>query len=180
MKKKLILFLYMSLMVGAMIACTPDTKNENKGVPEDTKPEDEEREKEVAYEIPNDSWGLSPSFEHSVVDKDGKEVSYTIVGDQKTLGFTGDILMNVEKTHKIFWFYFGEENILDKPIEVKAVKEGTEEIVDLHLGTFYKGAEVSPDSVNMPSNIKFPSAGLWKILVYIDGELYESIVVEVH
>lgn len=178
--KKLILFLYMSLMVGAMIACTPDTKNENEGVPEKTKQEDvQESEIEVAYEIPNDNWDLSPLFEHSVVDKDGKEVSYTIVGNQNTLGFTGNIQLNVEKAHKIFWFYFGKENILDKPVEVKGIKEGTEEIVHLHLGSFYKGAEVSPDSVNMPSNIKFPSAGLWKMLVYIDGELYGNVVVEV-
>jgi hypothetical protein len=37
---------------------------------------------------------------------------------------------------------------------------------------------LSPDSVNMPSTLKFPSAGIWKVLVYIDRELYESIVIE--
>lgn len=158
--KKLSLFLSLSLILSTLIACTSKTN-------------------EVVDEPPNNNWDLSPSFEHSVVDKYGTEISYTIVGKQDTLGFTGDILMNVEKMHKIFWFYFGKENILDKPVEVKAVKKGTEEVVDLHSGTFYRGAEVSPNSVNMPSNIKFPTAGLWKIFVYIDGELYESIVVEV-
>ncbi|SDO09547.1 hypothetical protein SAMN05518871_11050 [Psychrobacillus sp. OK028] len=159
--KKLFLFFSLSLMLIALIACTSDTN-------------------EVVYELPDNRWDLSPSFEHSIVNKDGEETTYTIVGKQDTLGFTGDIIMDVEKIHKIFWFYFGKENILDKPVEVKAVKKDTEDIIDLHSGTFYKGAEVSPDSVNMPSNIKFPTAGVWKFLVYIDGEFYESIVVEVN
>jgi hypothetical protein len=178
--KKLILFLSMSLLVGTLIACT-DTNIENEGVPEETNQEEiQETTNEVVYEIPNDSWDLSSTFEHSILDEDGKEVSYTIVGNEETLGFTGPIPMDAEITHKMFWFYFGEENIYDKPVEVKAVKEGTEELVDLHSGSFYEGAEVSPGSVNMPSHLEFPLSGLWKILVYIDGEFYESIVVEVN
>jgi hypothetical protein len=167
-------------MVGTLIACTSDTNIENEGVPEETGLEEVQVNiNEVVYQIPNSSWDLSPIFEHSIVDENGKEVSYTIIGNEKTLGFTGAMLMDAEQTHKMFWFYFGEENIYDKPVEVKAIKEGTEELVDLHSGSFYEGAEVSADSVNIPSHLEFPSAGLWKILVYIDDEFYESIVVEV-
>lgn len=171
----------MSLMVGTLIACTSNTKNKNEGVSEKTEQEVvKENTNEIVYTIPNDSWELSSTFQHSIVDNDGKEVSYTIVGNEETLGFTGDILMDVEKSHKIFWFYFGKENIFDKPVEVKAVKKGTEELVDLYSGMFYQGAEVSADSANMPSNLKFPSAGIWKILVYINHKFYESIVVRVN
>ncbi|MBU0904884.1 MAG: DUF4871 domain-containing protein, partial [Firmicutes bacterium] len=59
------------------------------------------------------------------------------------------------------------------------IKDGEEELIDVYSGTFNESAEVSSDSVNMPSHLKFPSAGVWKVLVYINEELYESIVVEV-
>jgi hypothetical protein len=178
--KKIILFLLMSLMVGTLIACTAESNNEDEADTEEINQEGiKDKTNEEVKEIQNDNWELSPTFEHSIIDKEGKEISYTIVGNKETLGFTGDISLNSEKIHKLFWFYCGEENIYDKPVEVKAIKKGTEEVIDLHSGTFYKGAEVSADSVNMPSNLQFQSSGIWKILVYIDGEFYESIVVEV-
>jgi hypothetical protein len=185
--KKLILFISMSLIVCTLIACTSNTNNENESVQEEETKEEASQENSTevfnnipnVYEIPNDSWDLSPTFEHFVKVEDAKELSYTIIGYEDTLGITGAIPIFAEKAHKIFWFYFGEETIYDKPVEVKAIKEGTEELVDLHSGTFYKGAEVSVDSVNMPSTLQFPSEGLWKILVYIDGEFYESILIEV-
>lgn len=179
--KKIILFLLMSLMVGSLlIACTAESNYEDEGNTEETHQEDVQKNTNVVvYEVPNDSWDLSPTFEHFVKVEDGKELSYSIIGYEDTFGITGSIPMVAEKPHKIFWFYFGEENIYDQPVEVKAIKEGTKELIDLHSGTFYKGAEVSVASVNMPSSLQFPSAGVWKDLVYIDGEFYESIVVEV-
>ncbi|WP_078552026.1 hypothetical protein [Bacillus alkalicellulosilyticus] len=178
--KKLILFLATSLLVGTMIACTSDTTNENEGDPVEAGQEEVQvNTNEVVYQIPNNSWELSSIFEHSIVDENGKEVPYSITGNVETLGFTGPNPIVSDENQKYFWFYFGQEDIYDKPVEVKAVKEGTEELVDLHSGSFYEGAEASADSVNMPSHLEFPSAGLWKILVYIDGEFYESIVVEV-
>jgi len=122
------------------MACTSNNNIENGEISDESQKEDvQENTKEVGYEVPNDSWELSPNFEHPIVDKDGKEITYTIVGNEETLGFTGDFPMNSENIHKVFWFYFGEENIYDKPVEVKGVKEGTEELVDLHSGTFYEG-----------------------------------------
>jgi Domain of unknown function (DUF4871) len=102
------------------------------------------------------------------------------VGSKDGIGFTGPFPIMAKEKQKYFWFYLGEENIYDKPVEVKAIKKGTKELVDVLGGpsTFYESAEVSPGSVNMPSSLKFPSAGIWKVLVYIEGELYESIVIE--
>jgi hypothetical protein len=173
--KKITLALVIMTLIFLMAACTEETK-EN----EIQEPQREESANEVVYEIPDDGWKLTPSFEHSVVFESGEESSYTIVGSKGGIGFTGPFPIIAKENQKYFWFYLGEENIYDKPVEVKAIKKGTEELVDVLWGpsTFYESAEVSPGSVNMPSTLKFPSAGIWKVLVYIDGELYESIVIE--
>lgn len=179
--KKLFLTLSILLTTGSLIACTDIGNNETQSETEETKQEDGVREKnnEVDYEIPNDNWDLSSTFEHSVVYESGEEGSYTIVGNKDSFGFTGPFPIIAKDNQKYFWFYFGNENIYDKSVEVKAIKDGEEELIDVYSGTFNESAEVSSDSVNMPSHLKFPSAGVWKVLVYINEELYESIVVEV-
>lgn len=168
--KKLILILSLSLVVGPLVACTDKTKKEN---------DLQVNTKDNEYIIPKGSWHLSPTFEHSVTYESGEEGSYTVIGNKNTFGFTGPMPILSEEVQKYLWFYFGNENIYDKPVEVKALKKDTGEQVHIFSGTFYDSAEVSPDSVNMPSRLKFPTAGVWKVLLYIEGELNESIVIEV-
>jgi Domain of unknown function (DUF4871) len=175
--KKITSALVMISSVLLMAACTEDTtKNKIK----EPQQEVSANANEVVYEIPDNDWELTPTFEHSVVFESGEEGSYTIVGSKDGIGFTGPFPIMAKEKQKYFWFYLGEENIYDKPVEVKAIKKETKVLVDVLWGpsTFYESAEVSPDSVNMPSTLKFPSAGIWKVLVYIEGELYESIVIE--
>ncbi|WP_430787535.1 hypothetical protein VBD025_16715 [Virgibacillus flavescens] len=170
-----ILTLSLLIMASTLVACTSD---ENKDASGKTKQEDTTQVSNNDA-IQNKNWDLSPTFEHTVVYESGKEGSYTVVGNEKTFGYSGPFPILAGKTQKYFWFYFGKENIYDKPVQVKALKKGTEEMVDIFEGTFYESAEVSPDSVNMPTHLHFPSAGVWKVLVYIEDEFYESIVVEV-
>jgi Domain of unknown function (DUF4871) len=173
--RKITASLVMIFSLLLMVACTEDTTEK-----EIKEPQQEVNVNEMDYEIPDNGWELSSTFEHSIVDARGEEASYTIVGSKGGIGFTGPFPIIAKEKQKYFWFYFGEENIYDKPVEVKAVKKGTKELVDVLGGpsTFYESAEVSPGSVNMPSSLKFPSAGIWKVLVYVDGELYESIVIK--
>jgi hypothetical protein len=173
--KKITTSLVMISSLLLMAACTDNTTEK-----EIQEPQQEVSANEVVYEIPENGWEVTPTFKHSVVYESGEEGSYTIAGSKDGIGFTGPFPIMANEKQKYFWFYFGEEDIYDKPVEAKAIKKGTEELVDVLWGpsTFYKSAAVSPDSVNMPSTLKFPSAGIWKVLVYIEGELYESIVIE--
>ncbi|MDP5277218.1 hypothetical protein [Chengkuizengella axinellae] len=175
---KLMLFFLFFLMVGLLMACTSSNIDKSEKTLEDSQKEGNEV-KEVDYKIPDDGWDLSLIFDHSIVYDDGNEHIYTFVGNKETLGFIGPLPIVAGNLGKHLWFYFGEENVLNKPVIVKGIKQGTDELIDLHSGSFYEGARVSADSVNMPSNMKFPSAGLWKVLVYIDGQFYDSIVIEV-
>jgi hypothetical protein len=175
--KKITLALVIMTLIFLMAACTEDTRENEIQEPQRKV---SANANEIVNEIPDNGWKLTPTFEHSVVFESGEEGSYTIVGSKDGIGFTGPFPIIAKENQKYFWFYLGEENIYDKPVEVKAIKKGTEELVDVLWGpsTFYESAEVSPGSVNMPSTLKFQSAGIWKVLVYIDGELYESIVIE--
>ena len=181
--KKHTLALSLLLTVGSLVACTSNSNSETSGELKESKEESEVQEStnEIEKVVTEDNWDLSSTFNHSVEYESGEEGSYEIVGNKDTVGFTGPFPIKEGDSQKYFWFYFGKENIYDKTVEVKAIKKGTEETVDILSGpsTFYEDAKVSPDSVNMPSSLKFPSAGVWKILVFIDNELYESIVVEV-
>ncbi|MGP4060176.1 hypothetical protein [Halobacillus sp. H74] len=181
--KKHIIALSLLMTVGALVACTSNPNDETSNELNESKKENEVQESsnDVQKVGAEDNWELSSTFNHSVEYENGEEGSYEIVGNKDTVGFTGTFPIKARDSQKYFWFYFGKESIYDKPVEVKAIKKGTMEPVDIISGpsNFYKEAEVSPHSVNMPSRLKFPSAGIWAILVYIDDELYESIVVEV-
>ncbi|KUP06295.1 hypothetical protein Q75_09150 [Bacillus coahuilensis p1.1.43] len=130
-------------------------------------------------QINGDEWDLSPMFVHSVVYEDGTTGSYTLVGNKEHIGFTGPFPIVEKEPQKYFWFYLGHETIWNKKVEVRALKKGSYEHEFLFSGFFYEGAEVSPGSVNMPSNITFPSKGIWRIQIYLNDVLVESIVVEV-
>ncbi|QTN01272.1 DUF4871 domain-containing protein [Sediminibacillus dalangtanensis] len=181
--KKHMLFLSLFLTVGTLNACTSNPNDKTSNEWKESKEENEVREStnEDEKTTAEDDWDLSSTFHYSVEYESGEEGSYEIVGNKDTVGFTGPFPIIAKDSQKYFWFYFGKENIYNKPVEVKAIKKGTKKPVNILSGpsTFFEDAAVSPDSVNMPSTLTFPSAGIWKILMYMDGELYEKIVVEV-
>ena len=181
--KKHILALFLLLTIVSLVACTSNSISETPSELKVSKEENklQESTNEVEKAVAEGNWVLSSTFVHSVEYETSEEGSYEIVGNKDTVGFTGPFPIIAKDSQKYFWFYFGKESVYNKSVEVKAIKKGTEETVNILSGpsNFYKGAEVSPDSVNMPSHLKFPSAGVWKILVFIDEKLYESIVVEV-
>ncbi len=142
--------------------------------------ENPEKTEKTKTEIPEtDNWKLSSKFDYTVEPKNSDQHTYKIVGKKDTFGFTGPFPIVSKQPKKYMWFYFGKEDVYDIPVELKAVKKGTDKIINLDSGTFFKSAAVSPDSVNMPSILRFPSAGVWKILVYTNEKHVESIVVNV-
>ncbi|KML31216.1 hypothetical protein [Rossellomorea marisflavi] len=139
----------------------------------------QKQESKSKMELASDSWTVTPPFDLLVTAADGDNVNYRILGQPDTFGFTHSPLV-ANKPHKSLWFYFGEEKILDVPIQIKAVKKGSNKIDTLHTGSFYEGAEAGPDTINMPSLLTFPSSGTWQVLVYADKVLKETLVVEVN
>ncbi len=183
MQKRLLTLSLLLTAAGSLAACTSNPKSHVANEIEEIEEENAVQDSldKIRYEIPENDWELTPAFEHSVEYESGEEGSYTVVGSQDGVGFTGPFPIKAKDNQKYFWFYFGKNNIYGQPVEVKVIKKGTEELVDVLSGpsAFYESAEVSPDSVNMPTSLRFPSAGIWKVLVYIEEEFHQSIVVEV-
>ncbi|MYL44281.1 hypothetical protein GLV94_01350 [Virgibacillus halodenitrificans] len=178
--KKNILALSLLLTVGSLVACTSNSNTEAVNELEETKVENEVQTTTNKFDeaIIDNNWELSTKFNHSVEYKSGEKGSYEIVGNTDGMGITGPFPIMAKDSQKYMWFYFGTENIYDRPVKIKAIKKGEEDILDVYSGTFYEDAEVSSGSVNMPSKLNFPSKGRWKVFVYIDEELFDTIIIK--
>jgi hypothetical protein len=72
------------------------------------------------------------------------------------------------------------EPISNKEWEVKAFKQGEEEAIN---PITFKDEQLTPrdDVINghARSSVLFPSSGLWKLQVFIDGEFFDEIIVDI-
>lgn len=123
---------------------------------------------DVDLPVQEPSWDISSTFESG---------SYVMRGVRGKVGLI-DQSFKAGSPQKIMWHFWGADQALDGPFEVKAVKQGEERIIDLFsasgLGQSLNGADRS-----LPSLLTLPEPGRWRLLPYIDGKLMESIVVEV-
>lgn len=134
--------------------------------------------KDMDQLIDEEDWTESNVFFRNVQNSDGKLIKYRIIGKEETIGFSGSDPV-AGRPLKWIWFYFGNEDILNKNISVRGQLKGMEESIDLHKGTFYKEAQVGEGYINMPSNIILPFEGLWKISIFVEDQLIENLVIKV-
>jgi len=112
----------------------------------------------------------SPTFTNENGEMFGKKGSIGIIGS-KTVTKNGQ---------KWMWHFWGTEDISYKEWEVKAFKQGEEEAVNPLTS---KDEQLTPRgdeiSGHARSSVLFPSSGLWKLKVYIDGEYFDEIIVDI-
>lgn len=100
----------------------------------------------------------------------GKEDSFGIIGSKSV----------TENGQKWMWHFWGTEDISYKKWEVTAFKQGGEEAINPII---FKDELLTPrgDAIkgNARSAVLFPSSGLWKLKVYIDGEYFDEIIVDI-
>ncbi|QHE51607.1 hypothetical protein [Pontibacillus sp. HMF3514] len=153
---------------------------ETESEPEETKAKEFKYEgSSIEIGDQNDEWNLTPKYEYQTEDSNGESISYEVIGKKEGFGITSSFPIIAKKGQKVFWFYWGEEDIKNTPVKVLGYKEGSNELVTLFRGEFYEGAQINKDEVNMPSNLTFQSSGIWNVLVYINDEVKGNIVVEV-
>ncbi|KIL42259.1 hypothetical protein SD70_01615 [Gordoniibacillus kamchatkensis] len=118
--------------------------------------------------------------------------SSTMVGSQGNIGILGPDFV-AGKGNKYMWHFWGAKEELDKsPFRVEAINlETTEKTKALvaHAGTpqeemvwEYDMPPAGPNNgadAHIPSSLKIPSGGLWRIDAYLGGKLKGSIVVDV-
>lgn len=111
----------------------------------------------------------SPTFTSEYGVMFGKEGSIGIIGP-KTV---------TENGQKWMWHFWGTEDISNKKWEVKALKQGGEEEIN---PITVKDEQLVPRgeiSGHARSSVLFTSSGLWKLKVYIDGEFFDEIIVDI-
>jgi hypothetical protein len=170
LKKVVVFVITLLLLLSLLTGCESERKNETKDI--------KARDRAIDYVEKNLNWEPSPTFNYQTEDN-GVGVTYNVLGKKDSFGITGPFPIVAGVKQKYFWFYWGEEQIKDEPVEIMAYKKGSNELIKLFSGEFYEGAQISEDEVNMPSNLKFPSAGVWNVLIYINDQLSGNFVVEV-
>ncbi|MCC2252345.1 MAG: hypothetical protein ACQEWU_19920 [Bacillota bacterium] len=173
---KTVVLVYLMLFLIVFAACETDSKVKEDSV-KAIKGNDE-NSTTALNEAYND-WELTPTFEYHTKSKDGEDLTYEVIGKKDAFGITGPFPIVSSKSQKYFWFYWGQENIKNQPVEIMALKKGAKDLIKVFSGEFYSGAQINKNEVNMPSNLLFPSPGVWNVLIFIDDELTGNIVVEV-
>lgn len=132
---------------------------------------------------PAQPWSVSPTFD--LRDRDGTVVYPDRVrGIQGKIGFldNGDLVAKArENVSKMFWYVWNEDadvQLTGKRLTATAVHQETG-ISFLLNETELQGPIYGADAHALTAFEPFPAKGLWRIDVYIDGELYGQIVVPV-
>ncbi|MGM9927295.1 MAG: DUF4871 domain-containing protein [Bacillus sp. (in: firmicutes)] len=115
---------------------------------------------------------------NKVVTKIGTDGVSDIVGNSNKVGYIGSELQ-AKKVDKWLWHFFGKSQ---GSLTVVAYHQETSTKVPI-LTRGYT-TEVAAGAMNgadatMPSNVSLPKSGKWALLVYIDEELFDTLVINV-
>jgi hypothetical protein len=102
-------------------------------------------------------------------------------GKEGKIGIIGSTTMGNENSQKWMWHFWGSDNISYKNWEVKAFKQNEKEKIN---PITFKDEILTPrdDRVkgHARSAVNFNSPGLWKIQVFIDGKLFDEMIINIH
>ncbi|WP_342471914.1 DUF4871 domain-containing protein [Metasolibacillus sp. FSL H7-0170] len=109
--------------------------------------------------------------------------SYRMIGIKDKAGFIYNketIPFTANEPNKYMWHFWGDEDELKGDIKVIGIfeDEPDEKIEVLHEKINYLSAHNGAD-YHIPSLMELPKAGMWKLEVYIDDKIFETIYVEV-
>jgi len=129
---------------------------------------DDEAAGSVAMDVPDGSWEPSGTFRSGGFEMTGVPERLAYVGP----GFVAG------KPNKYMWHFWGPAESLYGPLEIVAVKRGSSEPVPLFRATLAAG-ELNGADASMPSGLTLPTAGRWRLMAFVDGAPFGSVVVDV-
>ncbi|MCY9659819.1 DUF4871 domain-containing protein [Paenibacillus chondroitinus] len=120
------------------------------------------------------SWEITPMFQSDV---------YWLRGFEKQVGFI-DAGFKAGMVQKYIWHFWGTEEKLNGPFEVKAIKEGSDSLINVYASNPLSSANALGGPLNgadraLPTSMMLPEVGRWRLLPYVHGRLLDPIVVEV-
>jgi len=129
---------------------------------------------DVVLTVPEGSWEPSPLF---------KSGSYEMRGVEGKVGFI-DAGFKAGLPQKYMWHFWGYDYELDGPFEVKAVRKGSDQIVEVYasnplLSSNALGGPINGANRSLPIMMTLPEKGIWRLMPTVGGRALDSIVVEV-
>jgi hypothetical protein len=150
-------------------------------------PNKEKENEEVKPVIQNESNDI-PSFVKEadfkqidwdkMVTKIGSNGNSDILGNPNKVGYIGPDLLT-KKIDKWLWHFFGKTQ--GKLTVVAYHQETSTKAPVLKSGytTEFSGGALYGADATMPSNVSLPAPGKWALLVYIDEELFDTLLISV-
>ncbi|MEK4565349.1 DUF4871 domain-containing protein [Alkalihalobacillus sp. FSL R5-0424] len=113
---------------------------------------------------------VSPTFDNEFGEMFGIDQKLGIVG--------GPVLAG--ESQKWMWHFWGEEAPNQYFSAVATNLESKEEVNPIIQSAILTQRDSLETISHSPSEVQFPSEGLWKIKTYIEDEFFDEFVVEVH
>jgi hypothetical protein len=124
----------------------------------------------------DENWSVTGTFQVPATTADGTRFAYTMRGVEGQYGFIDADFVAGEK-QKYMWHFWGKaEDSAGKTLVVKASNKAGK-TVDVLSGTL-----AGPNNgavAHMPSTMSLPAPGLWRLDIYVGGQLRGHIVVDV-
>mgnify|MGYP001156627584 CR=1 FL=1 len=137
----------------------------------------------------------SPTFTLPVTFHDGIKGEYVLIGKEGKVGILvgsgneGEAVATkfiANQPDKYMWHFWGEEDKISGDFKVVGVDEDGKEHPVLLFGNNavwqYSDVSISPHNgadSHIPSNMMFPTSGLWKLKIYFNDKLFEELVINV-
>jgi hypothetical protein len=120
------------------------------------------------------SWEISPIFQSG---------NYIMRGIEKQVGFI-DAGFIAGSSQKYMWHFWGTDEALGGPFQVYAVMEGSNILFQVYSSDVLSsanafGVELNGADRHIPTMMMLPEKGRWRLLPYVHGRLFHSIVVDV-
>jgi hypothetical protein len=112
------------------------------------------------------------------VTKVGSNGTSDIIGNPNKVGYIGPALQP-DHVEKWLWHFYSET---EGKLAIVAYHQETSakaNILTTGYTTEFSGGALYGADATMPSNVSLPSEGKWALLVYIDEELFDTLVIEV-
>lgn len=123
---------------------------------------------DVEYDVPDAVWAESPTFASGAYMLRGVEGRVGIIDP----GFIAG------KGNKAMWHFWGNDKEIQGAVSIYGVQKGASVPLLLFESSETGGPNNGADA-HMPSLMTMPTPGLWRLMAYIDGTLFGSIVVNV-
>ncbi|MEK0314236.1 DUF4871 domain-containing protein [Cohnella sp. 56] len=129
---------------------------------------------QVRLSMNEPSWDITPEF---------RSGAYMMRGIESEVGFI-DAGFVAGKGQKYMWHFWGDDALLNGPFVLKAVKQGSDELIDVFGSAQWSSANALSGKLNgadrtAVTTMTLPEAGRWRLLPYVQGRLLDTIVVEV-